>query len=158
MDPMQSMTLEQLRTTAAAGGVAGVTLKGQGGGFRLRIATRSGQDAVLAKARSTEPRRFGNPASAVILLREVGIAVAQLDATDWNPAEKDMSRSRASQAEAMRTAHQAAAHSRWLAAEIQESLQDLRPRVPHDEVMAAMDAEIDAVERERASSARRRGA
>jgi hypothetical protein len=57
----------------------------------LRIATRSGQDAVLAKARSTEPRRFGNPASAMILLREVGIAVAQLDATDWIPDEKDMS-------------------------------------------------------------------
>lgn len=101
---MHSMTLEQLRATAAAGGVAGVTLKGQGGAFMLRIATRSGQDAVLAKARSTEPRRFGNPASAMILLREVGIAVAQLDATDWNPDEKDMSRSRSSQAEAMRTA------------------------------------------------------
>ena len=57
--------------------IAGVTLKGQGGAFMLRIATRSGQDAVLAKARSTEPRRFGNPASAMILLREVGIAVAR---------------------------------------------------------------------------------
>ena len=63
---MHSMTLEQLRATAAAGGVAGVTLKGQGGAFMLRIATRSGQDAVLAKARSTEPRRFGNPASAIV--------------------------------------------------------------------------------------------
>ena len=117
-----------------------------------------GQVAVLAKARSTEPRRFGNPASAMILLREVGIAVAQLDATDWNPDEKDMSRSRSSQAEAMRTAHQAAAHNRWLAAEIQESLDDPRPSVPHDEAMAAMDAEIDAIELQRAGSARRRGA
>lgn len=155
---MLSMTLEQLRATAAAGGVAGVTLKGQGGVFMLRIATRSGQDALLAKARSTEPRRFGNPASAMILLREVGIAVAQLDATDWNPDEKDMSRSRASQAEAMRTAHQAAAHNRWLAAEIQDALDDPRPSLPHDEVLAAMDAEIDAVERKRAGSARRKGA
>jgi len=155
---MHSMTLEQLRATAAAGGVAGVTLKGQGGAFMLRIATRSGQDAVLAKARSTEPRRFGNPASAMILLREVGIAVAQLDATDWNPDEKDMSRSRSSQAEAMRTAHQAAAHNRWLAAEIQESLDDPRPSVPHDEAMAAMDAEIDAIEIQRAGSVRRKGA
>ena len=93
----------------------------------------------------------------MILLREFGIAVAQLDATDWNPDEKDMSRSRSSQAEAMRTAHQAAAHNRWLAAEIQESLDDLRPSVPHDEALAAMDAEIDAIELQRASS-RRKGA
>ena len=78
---MQSMTLEQLRATASAGGVKGVTLKGQGGGFFVEIATRSGQDAFLAKARSTEPRRFGNPSSALIVLRNVGIVVAQLDAT-----------------------------------------------------------------------------
>jgi PaaA2-like antitoxin len=152
------MTLEQLRATAAAGGVAGVTLKGQGGAFMLRITTRSGQDAVLAKARSTEPRRFGNPASAMILLREVGIAVAQLDATDWNPDEKDMSRSRSSQAEAMRTAHRAAAHNRWLAAEIQASLDDPRSSIPHEEVMAALDAEIDAIETPRARTVRRKGA
>lgn len=58
---MHSMTLEQLRTTARSGGVASVTLKGQGGGFVVEIATRSGQDAILSKARSTEPRFFGNP-------------------------------------------------------------------------------------------------
>jgi hypothetical protein len=58
----------------------------------------------------------------------------------------------------MRTAHQAAAHNRWLAAEIQESFDDPRPSVPHDEAMAAMDAEIDAIELQRAGSARRKGA
>lgn len=151
---MNSMTLEQLRATAAAGGVTSVTLQGQGGAFMLRIATRSGQDAVLAKARSTEPRRFGNPASAMILLREIGIAVAQLDATHWDPNAKDMSRSRASQAEAMRTAHQAAAHNRWLAAEIQASLDDVRPSIPHEEVMAAIDAEIHAAANLSAKTAR----
>ena len=45
-----------------------------------------------------------------------------------------------------------------LAAEIQESLDDPRASVPHDEVMAAMDAEIDAIELQRAGSARRKGA
>ena len=38
---MHSMTLEQLRATAAAGGVAGVTLKGQGGAF-MRGERRTG--------------------------------------------------------------------------------------------------------------------
>jgi len=47
---MQSMTLEQLRATVSAGGVTGITLKGQDGGFFVEIATRSGQDAILVKA------------------------------------------------------------------------------------------------------------
>lgn len=142
---MQSMTLEQLRATASAGGVTGVTLKGQGGGFFVEIATRSGQDAFLAKARTTEPRRFGNPTSALIVLRDVGIAVARLDATNWNPAQKDMTRSRQRRADAMREAHQAAAYNQWLAAEIQDSIDDPRPNIPHDQVMTEMDADIAAL-------------
>ena len=49
---MQSMTLEQLRAASNAGGVSGVTLKGQGGAFLVQIDTRSGTAAVLSKARS----------------------------------------------------------------------------------------------------------
>ena len=150
---MQSMTLEQLRAAASAGGVVGVTLKGEGGGFFLQIATRSGQDAVLSKARSVQPRRFGNPTSALIVLRGLGIAVAQLDATRWNPDQKDRSQSRENRAQAMREAHKAAAYTKWMAAEIQESIDDPRPSIPHDEVMAEMDADIaalPAVKRKRA--------
>ena len=150
---MQSMTLEQLRATASAGGVVGVTLKGDGGGFFLQIATRSGQDAVLSKARSVQPRRFGNPTSALIVLRELGIAVVQLDATQWNPNQKDRSQSRENRAQAMREAHKAAAYTKWMAAEIQESIDDPRPSIPHDGVMAEMDVDIaalPAVKRKRA--------
>ena len=139
---MHSMTLEQLRATASAGGVKGVTLKGQGGGFFVEIATRSGQDAFLVKARSTEPRRFGSPNSALIVLRDLGIAVAQLDATNWDPDQKEVTQNRDSRAQAMRQAHEAAAYNQWLAAEIQEAIDDPRPSVPHDEVMARMDARI----------------
>lgn len=137
---MQSMTLAQLRATASAGGVAGITLKGQGGGFFVEIATRSGQDAVLTKARTTEPRRFGNPSSAMIVLRNVGIAKAQLDATHWSPGQKDTTRSRHSRAQAMHETHEAAAYNQRLAGEIQASIDDPRPNMPHDKVMADMDA------------------
>lgn len=142
---MQSMTLEQLRAAASAGGVIGVTLKGRGGGFFMEIVTRSGQDAILSKARSTEPRRFGNPTSALIVLRDIGIAVAQLDATDWNPDQKDITQSRESRARAMREAHEAAAYGKWLASQIQASIDDPRPSLPHDEVMVEMDADIAAL-------------
>lgn len=139
---MHCMTLEQLRAAASAGGVAGVTLKGQGSGFFMEIATRSGQDAFLVKARSTEPRRFGSPNSALIVLRDIGIAVVQLDATNWNPDQKEVTQSRESRAQAMRQAHEAAAYNHWLAAEIQEAIDDPRPSIPHNEVMARMDARI----------------
>ena len=139
---MQSMTLDQLRATARAGGVVGVTLKGQGGGFFMEIATRSGQDAILSKARSAEPRRFGSPSSALIVLRDIGIAVAQLDATHWSPNQKEATQSRENRAQAMRAAHEAAAYNLQLANEIQASIDDPSPSIPHDVVMAEMDADI----------------
>lgn len=139
---MQSMTLEQLRTASEAGGVADVTLKGQGGAFLIQIITRNGADAVLAKARSSEPRRFGNPAAALNVLRDVGITVGQFDASEWNPAEREPASGTSGRAEALRKAHQAAAYSEWLAVEIQEAMDDARPGIPHDEVMTRMNARI----------------
>ena len=142
---MQSMTLEQLRAASDAGGVTSVTLKGQGGMFLVQIVTRSGADAVLAKARSSEPRRFGNPASALNVLRDVGITIGQFDASEWNPAEKGPAPGTSGRAEALRKAHHAAAYSNWLAAEIQEAIDDPRPNLSHEEVMAEMDAGIAAL-------------
>lgn len=142
---MQTMTLEHLRAAARAGGVVGVTLKGQGSGFFMEIATRSGQHATLSKARSADPRRFGSPSSALIVLRDVGITVAQLDATHWNPNQKEATQSRESRAQAMRAAHEAAAYNLQLAKEIQASIDDARPSIPHDEVMAEMHADIAAL-------------
>lgn len=145
---MQSMTLEQLRTASEAGGVAGVTLKGQGAGFFVQIATRNGSSAVLAKARGSEPRRFGNPAAALNVLRDVGITLGQFDASEWNPTERAPAPGTSGRAEALRRAHQAAAYSEWLAAEIQDAIDDPRPNLSHDEVMAEMDADITELEAE----------
>jgi hypothetical protein len=142
---MQSMTLEQLRAANDAGGVSGVTLKGQGGAFLVQIDTRSGSGALLSKARSTEPRRFGNPLAAFNVLREVGITVGHFDATDYDPADKEPNAGNRGRANAMRGAHEAAAYNQWLASEIQASLDDPRPSIAHDEVMADMAAELDAL-------------
>ncbi len=143
---MQSMTLEQLRTASEAGGVSSVTLKGQGGVFLVQISTRNGIGAVLAKARSSEPRRFGNPATALNVLRDVGITIGQFDASEWNPAERELvERSSDNRAQALRKAHEAAAYNEWLATEIREAVDDPRPGIPHQEVMAEMDADIAAL-------------
>ncbi len=142
---MQNMTVEQLRAASNAGGVSGVTLMGQGGAFFVHINTRSGAAAVLSKARSTEPRRFGNPLSALNVLREIGITVGQFDASKYDPADKKQDAGNRGRANAMHEAHKAAAYNAWLAGEIQESIDDSRPSIPHDEVMAEMDADIVAL-------------
>lgn len=140
---MQSMTLEQLRTISRAGGVSSVTLKGKGGVFLVQIAIRNGSGAILAKARSNEPRRFGNPVTALNVLRSVGISAGQFDASEWDPAErKPVARSSDNRARALHEAHEAAAYNKWLATEIQEAFDDPRPSAPHEDVMARMDARI----------------
>lgn len=142
---MQSMTIEQLRAASNAGGVSGVTLKGQGGAFLVQIDTRSGSSAVLSKARSNEQRRFGNPLAALKVLRDIGITVGQFDASEYDPADKEQDAGNRGRAKAMRVAHEAAAYNQWLASEIQTSIDDPRPSVPNDEVMAEMDADIVAL-------------
>jgi hypothetical protein len=142
---MRSMTLEQLRAASTAGGVSGVTLKGQGGAFLVQIDTRSGSAAVLSKARSTEPRRFGNPLTALNVLRDIGITIGQFDASEYNPADKEQDAGNRGRANAMRGAHEAAAYNQWLAGEIHASIDDPRPGIRHDEVMAEMDADIAAL-------------
>lgn len=142
---MQGMTIEQLRTASNNGGVRSVTLKGYRESFFIQIATRNGTVAFLTKARSREPRRFGNPVAALNVLRNVGITLGQFDAREWNPDEKEKTAGNHGRAEAMRKAHQAAAYSKWLAAEIEDALNDPRPNLSHDDVMAGMDADIAAL-------------
>lgn len=142
---MESMTLEQLRAASTAGGVSGVTLKGQGGAFVVHIATRSGSGALLAKARTNEPRRFGNPLVALNLLRGIGITAGRFDASEWTPEAKEQAPGNRGRADAMRAAHRAVAYNQWLAGELQASIDDPRPSVSHADVMAEMDADIAAL-------------
>lgn len=44
------------------------------------------------------------------------------------------------------TEEQAASYDRWFRAKVQASLDDPRPKIPHDEVMARMEAIIEAAE------------
>lgn len=47
------------------------------------------------------------------------------------------------------TEEQAASHDRWFRAQVRASLADPRPSIPHDEVMAEMDAIIAEAEQRR---------
>ncbi|MNQ81199.1 hypothetical protein D3C85_962080 [compost metagenome] len=143
---MQTLTLEQLRATATAGGVSSVTLKAEGGCFFVSIHTRAGADAILTKARSCEPRQFARPDKAMALLREMGIEVGQFDVSHWNPEAKAMTSGNEGRARAMRETHAAARHTKWLVGEVKAAIDDPRPSIAHDEVMAEMEAELAAFE------------
>lgn len=47
------------------------------------------------------------------------------------------------------TEEHAVSYDRWFRAKVQTSLADPRPSIPHDEVMARMDAIINAAEKNR---------
>lgn len=119
---MHTLTLEQLRTATVAGGVSGVTLQADGGDFIVRIETLKAGEAVLAKARSTEPRRFGNPVQALALLRELGLVAGSFDVAQWRPDEKPATRTRPDRAEALRRTHQAAGYDQWFRAQVEQGL------------------------------------
>jgi len=49
------------------------------------------------------------------------------------------------------TEEQEVSYDTWLRAKLAASLADPRPRIPHDQVMAEMDALIDRIEAEQAA-------
>ncbi|ANF56111.1 hypothetical protein A5892_00365 [Halotalea alkalilenta] len=119
---MHTLTLAELRTTTHAGGIKGVTLKAEGGAFLIQVSTRRGTDALLAKARSSEPRRFGNPVQALNLLHDLGLVVGEFDVAHWTPTARSSTRVRPDRAIAMKRAHEAAGHDEWFRAEVAKGI------------------------------------
>jgi hypothetical protein len=144
---MQTLTLDQLRAATQAGGVASVSLKAEGGTFIVAVATHSGDDGLLVTTRTKEPRRFTDLHKAMLLLRAMGIATVQVDATRWNPDEAVPGTSRPDRSAAMKRAHEAAAHDRWFRAQVEDALREAADPttvgIPHEQVMAEMKAAID---------------
>lgn len=144
---MQTLSLDQLRAATRAGGITSVTLKAEGGAFVLAVVTRSGDDGLLVTTRTKKPRRFTDLRKAMLLLREIGIASLQVDATHWNPDEAMAGAPRPDRSVAMKRAHEAAAHDRWFRSQVEEALREADDpgtvSIPHEQVMAEMKATID---------------
>lgn len=119
---MKTLTLEQLRTATEAGGVSAVTLYAEGGEFFVRIKTKNNAEAVLARARSAEPRGFPNPLPAIALLRKLGIVTGTFDLSRWNPEQKPIVRKRPDRSEAMKQAREAVEHDKWFRAQVAQGI------------------------------------
>ncbi len=86
-------------------------------------------------------RLFKRMETLVSYLKEVGISRFDVDAADYSP-ETVKTHSRPDRAEALRRAHEAAAHDKWFREQVEEALREADDPntewVPHDVVKQDM--------------------
>ena len=153
------MNLDQLRASADAGGVTGITLKAQGAAFILNIETLRGR-AVMVTTRGRGgqaplPRRFLDPRKALLLLRDVGIDQVRIDGAAWRPDDLSERTARPDRSAAMKATHEAKAHADWLDQKVQASLADAAPNIAHAKVMKDVQTVIDSKRKQHAQGARK---
>lgn len=103
---MKTLTIDQARSAAAAGGVLSANLRPVGSVFALEFETRNGS-AMLIAAVSKKVRCFVNPIKAFEIVRELGLSGGQYSLQDWQPDAAGR-QTRPDRAAAMRQKHEAA--------------------------------------------------
>lgn len=130
-----------LSRLAEAGAVRSAHIVGQNGGWGVLVKCGMTERALAAQ-RSHQVRIFRKFETLVNYLKGVGIARFDVDAVNYDAASLKTTRNRPDRAEAMKSAHEAAAYDKWLKAEVQEAIDDTSPTIPHNEVMEEVRAVI----------------
>ena len=149
---MTTETIDHTTLTklAEAGVVRSAHVVGQEGGWGILV--KYGMtERVLAAQRSHQVRVFRKLETLVAYLKGVGIPRFDVDAVNYDAASITPHK-RPDRAVAMKDAHEAAAYTKWLKAEIQEAIDDPSPSIPHDEVMRDVRAVIKRARAKRASA------
>lgn len=139
---MTTETIDHTTLTklAEAGVVRSAHVVGQDGGWGILVKYGMTERALAAQ-RSHQIRIFRKLETLVEYLKGVGIPRFDVDAANYDPHSVSSTK-RPDRAAAMKDAHAAAAYTKWLKAEVQESLDDTSPTVPHDEAMRQIRAAI----------------
>ena len=158
---MQNLNLEQLKAATAAGGVTGITLRGDGAAFVVSVQTQR-EEGILVTSKK-QPRRFADPRKALQVLRGVGWSECRIDATDWHPEAHALEKvARPDRSVALKAAHEAAQadadYDKWFRAKVQASIDGLADgsnRVLTDEEVqtrrAALRARLQAMQPKRSA-------
>jgi hypothetical protein len=85
---MINLTLDQLRAMVEGGAVLSVTLEATGADFSVKVETRKGDAILVLTNQPNKSRTFADPRKALLLLRELGIRKASVDATRWQPEQR----------------------------------------------------------------------
>lgn len=125
----KNFNLEQLKAATQAGGVVGITLRGDGAAFVVNVQTQRGQ-AVMVTSRQ-QPRRFADPRKALQVLRGIGLTDCRIDIAQWRPEDSALEKTaRPDRSLALKAAHEAAQHDadydRWFHAKVQASLDGIK--------------------------------
>jgi hypothetical protein len=120
--PDKTIDHTTLSRLVEAGAVRGAHVVGHEGGWSVTI--RYGKaERALAAQRSRQVRLFKRMETLVSYLRDVGISRFDVDAADY-ALETVKTHSRPDRAEALRRAHQAAAHDAWFREQVEIALKE----------------------------------
>ena len=127
--PSTTFSLEQLKAATHAGGVVGITLRGDGAAFVVNVQTKRGQ-AVMVTSRH-QPRRFADPRKALQVLRGIGLTECRVDTAQWRPEDSALEKTaRPDRSVALKAAHEAAQqdvdYDRWFNTKVQASIDGLK--------------------------------
>ncbi|MFN5350631.1 MAG: hypothetical protein ACK5A0_14035 [Polaromonas sp.] len=139
-DTIDHVTLEHL---VEAGAIRGANIVGQPGGWGVVIQIGMTDRALAAKRGAV--RIFRKFETLVGYLKGIGIASYQVDASQFDPVSLKTERTRTDSAERLKNAHKAASYKGWLTQQVQEAIDDPRPSIPHDAVVAEWNTERAAL-------------
>ncbi|MCD1635907.1 hypothetical protein K7H91_19275 [Martelella mediterranea] len=130
-----------------AGAVSGAHVVGQPGGWSVLVKYGMAERALAAQ-RSRQVRVFRRMETLVSYLKDIGIQRFDVDAAEYETAG-GKTHSRPDRAEALRRAHEAAAHDKWFREQVEIALREADDPdtewVPHEVVkqdMARQRAEL----------------
>ncbi len=116
-----------------AGAVHGADVIGQPGGWGVVI--QYGMTERALAARRGAVRIFKKFETLVGYLKDLGIAEYRVNAANFDPVATKANHARPDAADRMKHAHEAAAYDKWFRDQVQASIDDPRPSIPHVEVM-----------------------
>ena len=154
-----SFDLAQATAAVKAGGVLSAILRAEKGAFYIELETREAGVAELVTSNGRERRTFREPGQALKVVRELGVATGRFALEEWDTrAPKAKAWERPDQSTHMRTKHQRAEHDAEFEADVLQALAEADDpsvaKIPHEEVMADLDAVIADIRRKAKRKAR----
>lgn len=124
-----------VRRLVEASAIRGASIIGVPGGWSVMLKLGLTEKALGSQRRDT-PRLWRSLDTCMAYLRK-DLHIARVDLLDAsNHSEVDVSRStRADASERMKQAHAAAAYDKWFRVQVQASIDDQRPSIPHEQVV-----------------------
>lgn len=115
------MDVSEVGVAVRTGGVRAATLKADGDVFLIEIEIRDGARVTLVAVADRKPRTFRDPAAALRVLLELGIAAGHFDTAAWRKGRgRTAELKRPDRSQALKAAHSAAAADREFRRQVEQ--------------------------------------